>query len=284
MRKLFCTGLSIAVLFAITLFLGGCGLTDPDRNDEEYITDLISNSGLFGSLEIIEGSVGFNGSLGFSINAPIPESLGFQRDYETHRRDISIEIVGRHAEATVEHELSGIFTIVAPDSSYIKEIVLDSGERKAKFEQSDGGGPWNGWRITDLSVLQGHSEDFFPNILSIRIQSASVDLMFYPGTDILYTPDVLTFTPSEEVYIEVTLATPANYVILHHLQTDISVWSHKLLDLQSEDAPYVFANTYVSPAEPGEYNNFIDVLSAETIEETDSPYRAAAGGMPYVVE
>ena len=284
MRKLFSIGLPIVILLWVTLSLGGCGLTDPEKNDEEYITDLISHSGLFGSLASVEGGVGFDGSIGFSINAPIPEMTGFQRDYETHTRDIHIEIVGRHAEVTIEHELSGIFSIETPDTSYTKDIVLDTGERKAKFVQTQDGGAWNGWEVTDISVLQGHSDGSFPNILSIKLESESVDMTFYPGTDILHTPDILTFTPSEEVYIEVTLDDPENFVILHHLQTDISIWSHKLLELQSEAEPYVFANTYVTPAEPGKYSNFIDAISAGTIEESDYPYQAAAWGMPYVVE
>jgi hypothetical protein len=279
------TCLLLCIGFVVTILIGGCGLTDPGQNDEEHVRDLISSSGLFGSLQMVGAGSNPDGFIGFALYKWSPETR-FKRNYRSHRRDIEIEIEGPHASAVIEHELDGLFTVHADDSYYDKTIELDRGMRKAEFEKVGDEGPWNGWRITQVSVLQGHSTGQHPIIHMIRVTSESTgEVVFEPGTDLMYSPGVLSFAPSEEVVIDVVLDSSDNYVILHHLQTRISDWSHKLFELIPEEEQFhTFSGTFTAPSEPGEYNNFIDVMTEGTVDDPVAAYAAAAWGMPYIVE
>jgi hypothetical protein len=259
-----------SLALAAGLLLGGCNSTVIGDNIDDQIRDGISGDGAEGIL------TSWNASEAPDLSVPEDDIQSFGRTYGDVSVNYDITQNGKIAEATVERVASGVFSVVYTDGTTVtKAIADDLGRRDLTASETEGGE----WNVDRVSVFSGSSADNQTQITKVTVQWGENEMVFDdPAT--MHDRDVLTFAPNEPVTVTVTLNDGDVIGVIHQLANAVEPLSHKLLASVSE---LELVNTYLTPSEPGQYFTYVDVFDRAAVSDTDTPYSAAAWGMPYFV-
>lgn len=261
---------SASLALTAGLILGGCNSTLVGDNMDDQIRNGISGDGAEGIV------TSWNASESPDLAVPADGIQSFGRTYANVSVNYDITQTGKIADATIGHTASGTFTAVHTDGSVVtKEITDDFGQRSVTASEDEGGN----WNVDRVSVFSGSSADGETQISKVTVSWGDQQVVFDdPAT--LYDRDVLTFAPNEPVTVTVTVNDGDVIGVIHQLNASVEPISHKLLE---PTTAVDLTNTYLAPSEPGQYFTYVDVFDKAAVSDTETPYSAAAWGMPYFV-
>ncbi len=291
------TGLIIVVL-GLTLL--GCSKSpDEPQDDEEAINWLINDNPRYFNTEGHYGDEDTTGGA-LGIFTPCITYFWYRETIPDPSITIVIDIVGDSAFVS----WSGIFegtmnlfsstdTVFPPDTiiHYTKDYT-DYGERYAIFKrlQPSNDDPLNrrGWRLVMVSGAEVTSNGNTVQVDSVRLNSPSYpDTLFIDPLALFDVDDVVTLTPEEKCSLTVYTNSDTldvDYVFLHS-------WRRKIHHHRSRFTPLgdgVFTGVWYAPSNVEGATDVLhhvafDMLSRETLDDTEEPYDCNAWLFPYVV-
>jgi hypothetical protein len=279
-------GLAILVL----MLQAGCS-RDPAspasedlQADEEAVVDLLyDEAGMFD-----DGSRGEGEQLGPNQAPPSAptQPLFWWREITGIIRhvDATVEYPEEgypYADVTITLDLTGTYNILTMEETYGKDLH-DVGVRYAYLERQ--GERWErfrGWRLLSLSGMEIVSQPSTRMVNSVHVSSSmgSVDTTLTDVSTLVPVEDLFSFEPGEEVTVTVDTGDGTDLVFLH-----TRFWRRPFTHIGGG----VFEGTWTVAEDPvhPEWRRraAVDVITAETLFDSEAPYDSHAWVVPYRVD